>query len=293
MSLIPNNIECLWNGQAILGEGPVYSAAQKGLYWVDIKGQKFHYMDLASGSVETFPVPEPIGWVAERQAGGLVAGLKSGFVFINQDTLEITKIGNPEESLPNNRLNDAKVDTQGRIWAGSMDDLETSPNGALYRLDADLSWQLCDRGYVVANGPALNPDESVIYHTSSSTREIFAFNLNTDGNLSNKRLHIKLGETDGYPDGMTCDKNGGLWVAHWDGWRVSRFLPDGTLDFKIDMPVGRPTSLCFGGENLDELFITSASVNLTNSELENQPMAGGVFRIMTDFEGLPQNLFAG
>jgi D-xylonolactonase len=287
------HVECLWKGRAILGEGPVYSKAQNGIYWVDIKGSAFHLMDLQTYGVTSYPMPEQIGWLAERKGGGLIAGFQSGFVFIDPITLEISPIGNPEESLPDNRLNDAKVDKKGRIWAGSMDNLEQSATGSLYRLDVDLTWQQVDTPYVVANGPALTPDETILYHTSSTTKEIFAFDIGSDGSLNNKRLFIKLHEGEGYPDGMTCDVLGGLWVAHWEGWCVSRYLPDGTLDFRIDMPVSRPTSLCFGGENLDELFITSASVNLTKAELLAQPLAGSVFRIKTEFKGMGQNLFGG
>lgn len=286
-------IECLWDGKAILGEGPVYSTRRHGLFWVDIKAQQIHFMDFANNSIVSHSMPEPIGWVHERENGGLICGLKNGFFFFDPDTSELEQSGNPEQDKPNNRLNDAKVDRFGAIWAGSMDDLETEPNGSLYRLSPDLTWKKCDEGYVVANGPAFSPDYKTLYHTSSSTREIFAFDLDSTNTLSNKRLHIKFSDEEGYPDGMTCDYRGGLWVAHWDGWRISRFHADGTLDQVIKMPIQRPTSICFGGKNLDEIYITSASINLSAEELLEQPQAGGLFRIKTGHVGMPQNLFAG
>ncbi len=286
-------INCIWNGRNILGEGPVYSRQKQGLYWVDIKGCKFHFMDLLTHSVKIFPVRESIGWIFERNAGGLICGLKSGFAFVDPENLEITPIGDPEPNLPDNRLNDAKVDSEGYIWAGSMDDLETNPSGSLYRLSPDLNWQHKDSGYVVSNGPAHHPAGNILYHTSSSTREIYAFDLSENGELSNKRLHIEFDKDEGYPDGMTCDSEGGLWVAHWDGWCISRYLDNGELDFRIDMPIQRPTSLCFGGSNLDELFVTSASVNLSPDELSRQPDAGGLFHIEIGFKGMAPTLFGG
>lgn len=284
---------CVWAAGAVLGEGPLWSQTRNAVYWVDIKGQRLHRYDLRTGGRHSWPMPERIGWVVERESGGLVIGLKSGFAFLDPETLEITPIGNPEPERPGNRLNDAKVDRWGRIWAGTMNDAETEPSGALYRLDPDLTWTRCDEGYVVSNGPAFSPDGKTLYHTSSATREIFAFDLAADGTLSNKRLFLRFQEPDGYPDGMTTDAEGGLWVAHWSGWRVSRFHPDGALDRYLSLPVARVTSLTFAGPELDRLFVTTASSGATENERRNQPLAGGLFDLNPGAIGLPTYKFEG
>ena len=293
MGLSSSEVKCIWAAGAVLGEGPFWSETRNAVYWVDIKGQRLHRYDLDTGGCHSWPMPERIGWVVEREVGGLVIGLKSGFAFLNPKTLEITPIGDPEPEHPGNRLNDAKVDPWRRIWAGTMDDAETEPTGALYRLDPDLTWTCWDEGYVVSNGPAFSPDGKTLYHTSSATREIFAFDLGADGALSNKRLFLRFKEEDGYPDGITTDAEGGLWVAHWLGWRVSRFYSDGTLDRYILLPVARVTNLTFGGHKLDRLFVTTASIGATEEERRNQPLAGGLFELSPGVTGLPTYKFGG
>ncbi len=194
-----NKIECLWDGKAVLGEGPVYSARKNGLFWVDIKGCCIHWMNLAGQSVTIWDMPEPVGWALERQQGGLICGLKSGISTFDTDTATLTKLVDPEPDQPGNRLNDAKVDPAGRLWFGSMDNAETSPTGSLYSLTTDLTCRQMDGGYVVSNGPAFSPDGRTLYHTSSAAREIFAFDLQADGSLQGKRPFITFGAGDGYP----------------------------------------------------------------------------------------------
>ena len=285
--------KCIWAADALLGEGPLWSERHNAVYWVDIKGQQLHRYDLDTGQKYSWPMPERIGWVVERESGGLVAGFKSGFALLDPDTMEITPIGDPEPEYPDNRLNDAKVDRWGRIWAGSIDDAEQQPTGSLYRIDHDRRWTRCDQGYVVTNGPTFSPDGHTLYHTSSPSREIFAFDLSDDGSLTNKRLWLRFQESDGYPDGMTTDAEGGVWVAHWEGWRVSRFHPDGTLDRSIALPVARVTSMTFAGADLDRLFITTASIGATEAELRDQPLAGGLFELDPGVTGLPTARFSG
>ncbi len=161
-------------------------------------------------------------------------------------------------------------------------------SGGLWRLDPDMSWSLMDAGYRVANGPAFSPDGSILYHADSAKRLIYRFDLDPAGALHDRRVHIRFEEAWGYPDGMTTDAAGGLWVAHWDGARVSRFSPEGVLDRWIELPVSRPTSCAFGGADLDRLFITSASIGR-----EDEALAGGLFEADPGARGLPTGMFAG
>jgi sugar lactone lactonase YvrE len=290
-----SDVRCLWEAAALLGEGPLWSPREAALYWVDIKAPALHRYRPSDGDKTSWAMPEPIGWVIERANGeGLVAGFKDrGFAFLTPGTMAPETIGQPEPDYPDNRFNDAKADAAGRIWAGTMDDNEREASGALYRLDPDLDWHRVDRGYTVTNGPAISPDQRTLYHTDTFEGTIYAFDLDGNGKLSNKRSFVTIPEGDGYPDGMTCDAEGGLWVAHWGGWRVTRFTPGGEVDRVIEMPVAQVTSCAFGGSDYDRLYVTSASVGLGEEDREAQPQAGGLFEIVPGVKGLPAGQFGG
>jgi D-xylonolactonase len=283
------DVQCVWPVRATLGEGPVYDCATEALYFVDIKGMRLHRLRLGDGARDTWDMPEPIGWIAPRANGhGLVAGFKSGFAMLQLDPLSIRAIGAPEPNRHTNRLNDAKVDPKGRIWAGSMDDEETRESGALYRLDPSLHWARVDDNYGVANGPTFSPSGDTLYHADSAKRVVYCFDLAGDGQLSNKRIFVRFEDDWGYPDGMTTDADGGVWIAHWDGARISRFAPDGALDRSITLPVSRPTSCAFAGEDLHRMFVTSASIGR-----EEEPLAGALFEINARVRGAGTFSFAG
>lgn len=273
----------------ILGEGPIWCPAQRALLWVDIFGESIHRLDLDSGELRQWSVGERIGWIVERRTeAGYVIGLKSGFATLTLDPFVLNHIGSPEPDRPYNRLNDAKVDPVGRLWAGSKDDTDTFASGALYRLDSCHSWTRCDDGYRVANGPTFSPDGGTLYHADTGLRVVYAFNLSSDGRLSERRLFVRFEEDWGFPDGMTTDARGGVWIAHWDGGRVSRFDPSGKLDRTITLPTPRVTSMTFGGADLDRLFVTTASFGL-----ENDTLAGSLFEVTTGEHGLPPVAFNG
>jgi len=290
-----SDVRCLWEAAAILGEGPLWSAREGALYWVDIKAPALHRYRPSDGDKTSWVMPERIGWVIERANGeGLVAGFKQrGFAFLTPGTMMPETIGQPEPDYPDNRFNDAKADAEGRIWAGTMDDNERGATGSLYRLDADLDWHRMDKGYGITNGPAFSPEGRTLYHTDTAAGTIYAFDLTARGRLENKRVFVTIPEGDGYPDGMTCDAEGYLWVAHWGGWRLTRFAPDGRVDRVIEMPVSQVTSCTFGGPDLDRLYITSAAIGLDEERLERQPLAGGLFEFVPGVKGLPAGMFAG
>jgi len=276
-------------GRDILGEGPSWSAARNSLFWVDIMAPALRSFDLATGAMRSWTMPERIGWAIERQdRDDLIVGLKSGFATLSLDPFALHPIGDPEPERPHNRLNDAKVDARGRIWAGTKDDRDEQPTGALYRLDPDLTWSRHDDGYTVTNGPAFAPDGRILYHTDSGTRTVFAFDLAADGSLSGKRVFLRFEAAWGYPDGMTTDAEGGLWIAHWGGGRISRFHPDGRLDRQIRLPATNITSIAFAGDGRDRMFVTSASLDSPNSEHD-----GALFEIFTGAIGLSAPRFAG
>ncbi|MBU3077357.1 SMP-30/gluconolactonase/LRE family protein [Sphingomonas quercus] len=276
-------------GRSILGEGPLWSPSTNALFWVDIMAPALSRLSLADGAVARWAMPERIGWIIERAGrDDFMIGLKSGFATLSLDPFAITAIGAPEPDRPHNRLNDAKADAAGRIWAGSKDDRDAEASGALYRLDPDLRWSRHDDGYQVANGPAFSPDGRILYHTDSGARTIYAFAMGADGNLAEKRVFLRFAEDWGYPDGMTTDAEGGLWVAHWGGGRISRFGPDATLDRSIALPATNITSITFAGDGLERMFVTSAALDTGRG-----PADGALFELSPGARGLPTNRFAG
>ena len=271
-----------------LGEGTLWSARDNAVYWTDIVAPALNRLSLADGSIDRWAMPEPIGWVAERQAGGFITGLQSGFARLTLDPLAIEPFGDPEQHLPGNRMNDGKADAEGRIWCGTMDMAEQEDSGAFYRLDPDGRWIQMDRGYRVPNGPAFSPCGNWLYHTDSARQTVFRFARTEGGGLSHREVFIQFGDADGYPDGMTVDADGHLWIAHWGGSRVSRFTPEGKLDRAIPLPAQQVTNICFAGAGLNRMFVSSAAVGLPDSEYD-----GGLFEVDAGVKGLPTPLFAG
>ena len=271
-----------------LGEGTLWSARDNAVYWTDIVAPALNRLSLADGRIDRWVMPEPIGWVAERQGGGFIAGLQSGFARLSLDPLTIEPFGDPEQHLPGNRMNDGKADAEGRIWCGTMDMAEKEDSGAFYRLDPDGRWTQMDSGYRVPNGPAFSPCGNWLYHTDSVRRTVYRFARTEGGGLSAREVFIQFGDADGYPDGMTVDADGHLWIAHWGGSRISRFTPDGKLDRAIALPAQQVTNICFAGPALDRMFVSSAAVGLPDSDYD-----GGLFEVDAGVKGMPTPLYAG
>lgn len=288
-------IHCAWSGRARLGEGPLW-CAERGeagqLLFVDILGRSLNEHDFASGRTRHWSLDEACCWLVPRADGdGFIAGLSSRLVHLRLDDDGPHIVGGwttPEEPA-GNRFNDAAVDTRGRLWFGSMKEGESEKDergrGALYCLDG-ANLHRVDHGYGVANGPAVSPDGRTLYHSDTAAGIVYAFDLKADGELSGKREHLRFDGTQGFPDGMTCDAEGGLWVAHWGGGRVSRFLPEGTLDETLILPASRVTSCTFGGPELDQLFITTAA-----DGRDQEALAGSLFRVKPGVHGLASPAF--
>lgn len=276
------------SGRSLLGEGPLWSGRDNTVYWVDILGQRLHRLSLADGAINRWDMPEPICWVIERRdLPGFIAGFASGFAELRLDPLEIRPIGNPEPRLPGNRMNDAKADAMGRIWAGTMAANCREVSGSLYRLDTDRHWEKVDGPYGIANGPAISADGRTLFHTDTARSEIYRFAVNDDGSLGERQLFIRFEPDWGTPDGMTLDADGGLWVAHWGGGRVSRFTPEGRFDRAIALPASQITSCTFAGPELERMFVTSAADGV------DEPNAGMLFEIQPGCRGLPTLAFSG
>jgi xylono-1,5-lactonase len=271
-----------------LGEGPFWSGRQNALFWVDILGHDLHRLSVETGAITSWKMPDVIGWAIERTNGDMVAGIGRGIYTLQLDPFVLSPFADLETHIPGNRVNDAKADASGRLWAGTMPFGADVPAGNLYSIEPDGTVKQRDTGYHVANGPAIDPAGDYLYHTNSVLGQIYRFAISSDGSLGPRELFLQFAPNWGSPDGMTFDARGGLWVAHWGGGRVSRFLGDGRLDYAINLPASQITSCCFGGKDLDQLFITSAS---TGSENEKQ--SGALFQVCTEETGLTPSLFMG
>jgi xylono-1,5-lactonase len=285
-------VQCVADVHAILGEGPVWVARETALYWVDIKGLKIFRLD-SQGRVTQWPTPMRVGSLAPRKSGGFLGGTEDGIAAIDPEGQRFEIIFNPEKDRPGNRFNDGKLDRQGRFWAGTMDDAEREDSGTLYRIDDDLSWHSVDGSYRVSNGPAFSPDGKLMYHSDSARQLTYVFDVGSDGELGERKIFLRFKEGEGFPDGMTVDAEGCLWIAFWDGWCVRRYSPAGEWLETIKMPVARPTSCTFGGLDLDQLYITSASIGLDEAARKMQPNAGGTFMVAPGVRGLGDVPFAG
>ena len=278
--------------KAVLGEGPAWVAREQALYWLDIKGRRLFRIN--DKEFREWPTPMRVGSIAPREGGGFIAGTDGGFYTVEVgDELAFTRLFDPEEDRPDNRFNDGKVDRDGRFWAGTMDDTEQAAVGTLYRLEDINGSTIIDQGYGVTNGPAFSPSGDWMYHTDSVRRRIYRFPLAPDGTVGAREIFLHFSAQEGYPDGMTVDAEGCLWVAFWDGWAVRRFGPDAALLDTIEVPVQRPTSIAFGGPNLDRMYITSARAGLDETALAVQPYAGALFMVEAGIKGIAERPFAG
>jgi sugar lactone lactonase YvrE len=279
-------VECLWPVAAELGEGPVWQAGEGALWFVDIKRRHVHRFDPASGAGRSWDAPSNPGFLAPVAGGRWIAGLKTGLHLFDPSSGAFEPMVQVEPDAPDNRLNDGCVDPQGRLWFGSMHDLETDATGVLYRLERGRACQAHDVGYVITNGPAFSPDGRTVYHTDTLERVIFAFDLTDDGHLVGKRVFTRIER--GYPDGPAVDSEGCVWTGLFGGWGLNRYAPDGRLMQHVAFPVANVTKPAFGGPDLRTVYATTAWKGLSPSERADQPLAGGLFAFEADTPGLAQ-----
>jgi len=286
-------VEALCVGTSILGEGPLWLPESKQLIWVDIEGKRLNFYTPMSGAQKSIQLDQRIGAVVQSEDGRLVCALENGFYYLDLKTETLQTIANPESHLPNNRFNDGKCDPAGRFWAGTMPMTNGGPHGALYRLDGDGSVHKMLEDIGCSNGLGWSLDGTTMYYIDTDTRRVDRFDYDAlSGKIENRKTIVSFSKEWGYPDGMTVDEEGMLWVAHWNGSAVSRFDPTtGERIARIELPVSLVTSCCFGGENLDELYITTARIGLSEEQLQREPLAGSVFVCKPGVRGLQANDF--
>jgi len=274
--------------QDILGESPMWDHRRNALFWVDINNGTIHSYEPVNKNIETYPIGEKVGCIAMHESGGFIMATESGLNYWSPDS------GCKKEFLPikhshkENMFNDGKVDPMGRFWIGSKGPKSTAK---LWMLQENkLNEIIID--LTISNGLDWSVDKSVFYHTDSGDNAIYRYDIDLQTTtLSNRQTFFRPKK--GTPDGLTIDSDGNIWTAIWDGWQVLQLNPAGEVLSEISMPVQRPTSITFGGQDFHQLFITSASEGLTGSERLEQPYAGDLFVIEPGVTGLNANLVLG
>ena len=280
---------------ALLGEGAFWDYRNNWLFWVDIEGKQVNMYDPLTGQNRAIPVPSRVGTVVPQTDSTAVVALEDGVYLLNLIKEELSLISDVEADIPTNRFNDGKVDPLGNLWVGSMRLDESAPTAALYRVDYKGTTTKMLTGITISNGIVWSADKRTMYYIDTPTGKIRAFDFDPDkAAISNERTVVDVAPELGYPDGMTIDENDHLWVALWNGNAVACFDPDsGELIGKIAVPAHNVTSCAFGGPNLDLLYITTASIDMTPQEIDNYPMAGSVFVVSPGVKGVKGTFFGG
>ncbi|MFF7351312.1 SMP-30/gluconolactonase/LRE family protein [Streptomyces filipinensis] len=271
--------------RAELGEGPTWDPATGRLIWLDILGMRVHTYDPATGRRTSRTTEQHVGAVKPRTGGGLVLNLRDGVGLLDPDGAFRWL---HHEPVAGRRANDAAVAPDGSLWAGTMRYDEAAGGGTLSRLTGDGTVETVLPDVTISNGTGWSPDGRLLYYVDTPTRRVDVFD-HDGGRVHGRRPLVEIEEGAGFPDGLTVDADGCVWVALWDGGAVRRYTPRGELDRVISVPAARTTACAFGGADLTDLYITTARVGLTAPH----PLAGSLLVIPGAGQGLPQPAFRG
>jgi len=277
-----------------LGEGVIWDQWRQKVWWTDITQQQLYRYDPESKNLESWHTPERLCCFAPvHERDYLIAAFASGFAYYQPLNGNIKWIEKVEKNNPGTRLNDGRTDRQGRFWAGTMveDETTATAKGALYCLDQQLTISAHIQKLSITNSLCWSPDSSILYHcdTPSQTIDQYAFDAG-DGTISDKQILAKTGK-DCFPDGSIVDADGMLWNAQWGGHKIVRYAPDGSVDLELAVPVSQPSCVAFGGTDLDLLIVTSAYLELTPEARRAEPNAGNLFIYKTNVQGLTEQPF--
>jgi sugar lactone lactonase YvrE len=275
----------------ILGETPVWCPVRKCVFWIDIRRHLLQAWE-RSGQLRQWTLPDIVGAVVLRQDASLVLALRDSLYAFDPDTAMLSPMLRLERDRVHNRLNDAKVDRCGHLWCGSMWDFGAGATGSLYQVRPDLHVTEVRTAITIPNAIAFSPDGRWMYFadTSLGAIERAPFQVGV-GIVGAWEVLVPAGLVPGKPDGLTVDSEGGLWNARFGAGLVTRFHADGQVDRSVSLPASQPTSCAFGGDRLDQLYVTTARQRLTDVELAAQPLAGRLLVLDTSIRGLPEPRF--
>jgi sugar lactone lactonase YvrE len=287
-------MECVLDAKAELGEGPVWDPIAARLYFVDIQRGLVHRYDPETRTSCAFRIGTLVSAIALTSTDDLLLAVHDGFIRLDPSTGLTRRIADVEADRPDLRMNDGKCDPGGRFWAGTMAIDERRGAGALYRLDPDGRVHAMLEHVTISNGLDWSDDGRLMYYVDTPTGSIDVFDFDAaEGSITNRRSLARVEAGAGWPDGLTLDADGYLWVALWSGGAVRRYTPDGALDRIVAVPVSHPTSCAFGGHDLGDLYVTSAAIALAADARLREPLAGGLFRCRPGVRGRKPHRFKG
>lgn len=277
-----------------LGESPFWDARTGTLCWIDSFGGTLHRRRLADGAVEQHALLAPVGAAAPCESGAVLVSLQHGFAHYDLATRQLEPIARIDTEHADVRLNDGKCDPWGNYIAGTLHGHRAPGDpilGGLYRLRPDRRVERLAEGFALVNGPCFSPDGRTFYVADSLARTIWAFDYTPDGPLQNRRVFANTEPFGSGPDGATVDAEGFVWTVLPRAAQMARLAPDGRLDRTVALPATYPTSLCFGGEQLDRAFVTS--ISKSTSLTGTAPQDGALFEVRgLPAPGLPPHRFA-
>lgn len=286
-------IECLYDGHAELGECPVWDAANRCLWWVDILKPTVFRMDMDSHAVRSWPMPRAVSALALTEDGWLGVALANGVHLFNPETNELKLLVDPEPERTESRLNDGKVGPDGAFWVGSMHDVpKKEPIGVLYRITRDGRVEAKVDGLLITNGLAWSADGRSMFHTDTRGPWIDRWDFDAaNGAISNRTRIATPTNEDGRPDGGATDLEGAYWSCGISAQCLNRYDRDGKLLARIPVPFPRPTMIAFGGDDMKTLFITSLMEGMSPEVRAANPQAGGLFTMRVEVPGTPVGRF--
>ena len=276
------------------GEGVFWNPSDGRIWWTDIQGRALWSFDPVTTQSTSIPMEDRVCCFAPRAAGGLIVAYSDRVVLFDPETKQETLVTLFEPENPETRLNDGRTDRQGRLVVGGMNEVSGKPDSSVISFDGNMKVQTLIDQISCANSICFSPAGNTMFFADTPDREILAFDYEKGrGTLTNKRLHASFKQEPGLPDGSCVDAEGGVWNAEWEGHRVVRVAPNGTIDRVIDVPVWKPTCCAFGGPNLDTLFITSSRLMSDEATLKKEPSAGGLFAVKPGIRGVVDTPFKG
>ncbi len=284
------SVENILDARARLGECPVWDADRQQLFWVDVYNHRVHQFDPATQTDRSFNTGNVVSAIALTHSNPLLIAQGDRLDLLNLETGDLTPVYQTTFPFPNTRFNDGKCDPQGRFWIGSIS--EAPEQAELYRFDPDGSWHVMETGLTISNGLGWSPDGSTFYLTDSAKHRIYAYRFDGGtGEIGDRRILIDLTAEGVEPDGLTIDSQGNIWSALWNGWCIACFSPAGNELQRIRLPAQRPTSVTFAGADLTEMYITSASIGLSQKEIQQQISAGDLFHLKMPMTGMSTQRF--
>lgn len=288
-----SEVELVIDSKSELGEGALWNFKTGELMWVNIKSKILNFYKPATGNNKEMLTGQMIGTVVPTESGAVLVALQNGIYRFNPETGSKKLLVNPEEHLPNNRFNDGKCDPAGRFWAGTMSTIGEKNTGTLYRFDGDSTICKMVENVSISNGIVWSADKTKMYYIDTPTLKVMGYDYNDKtGDISNPTVAVEIPDGMGYPDGMTIDAEGNLWIALWGGKAVGCWNPEtGKLERTVKVPAKNVTSCAFGDDDLGTLYITTAREDNSEEELKKYPHSGGVFKTRPGVKGVEAFFF--